>query len=195
MKPSRQMSVLLACLVSASFSVHADEVSVAVAANFTAPMKQIAAVSIVVCLLCLSCLSACRPSGGADGAVTVRCGETIVLVTAVSAAKPKEGQSFFPLTVEYREKAAAVGFDTAGVGPAQPASGGEFRRWLDSGRAAGMTIADRGPDAECGPPPGAERSGSPPLGPGVVESLRRAPGSKSQVSVPQVRVSFFSVVY
>lgn len=37
------------------------------------------------------------------------------------------------------EKAAAVGFDTAGVGPAQPASGGEFRRWLDSGRAAGMT--------------------------------------------------------
>lgn len=45
----------------------------------------------------------------ADGAVTVRCGETIVLVTAVSAAKPKEGQDFFPLTVEYREKAAAVG--------------------------------------------------------------------------------------
>ena len=43
MKPSRQMSVLLACLVSASFAVHADEVSVAVAANFTAPMKQIAA--------------------------------------------------------------------------------------------------------------------------------------------------------
>lgn len=45
----------------------------------------------------------------ADGAVTVRCGDTIVLVTAVSAAKPKEGQDFFPLTVEYREKAAAVG--------------------------------------------------------------------------------------
>lgn len=45
----------------------------------------------------------------ADGAVTVQCGETIVLVTAVSAPKPKEGQSFFPLTVEYREKAAAVG--------------------------------------------------------------------------------------
>ena len=43
MKPSRQMSVLLACLVSASFAVHADEVSVAVAANFTAPMKQMAA--------------------------------------------------------------------------------------------------------------------------------------------------------
>jgi len=45
----------------------------------------------------------------ADGAVTVRCGETIVLVTAVSATSIKEGQDFFPLTVEYKEKAAAVG--------------------------------------------------------------------------------------
>ena len=45
----------------------------------------------------------------ADGAVTVRAGETIVLVTAVSATSVKEGQDFFPLTVDYREKAAAVG--------------------------------------------------------------------------------------
>jgi len=45
----------------------------------------------------------------ADGAVTVTLGETIVLVTAVSATTIKEGQDFFPLTVEYREKAAAVG--------------------------------------------------------------------------------------
>jgi polyribonucleotide nucleotidyltransferase len=45
----------------------------------------------------------------ADGAVTVRCGETIVIVTAVSATKVKEGQDFFPLSVDYREKAAAVG--------------------------------------------------------------------------------------
>lgn len=45
----------------------------------------------------------------ADGAVTVRCGDTIVLVTAVSATSIKEGQDFFPLTVDYREKAAAVG--------------------------------------------------------------------------------------
>src|SRR4051812_34521426 len=45
----------------------------------------------------------------ADGAVTVRSGETIVLVTAVSATKIKEGQDFFPLSVEYRERAAAVG--------------------------------------------------------------------------------------
>ncbi len=45
----------------------------------------------------------------ADGAVTVRSGDTIVIVTAVSATKVKAGQDFFPLTVDYREKAAAVG--------------------------------------------------------------------------------------
>jgi len=45
----------------------------------------------------------------ADGAVTVRSGETIVLVSAVSATSIKEGQDWFPLTVDYREKAAAVG--------------------------------------------------------------------------------------
>ena len=45
----------------------------------------------------------------ADGAVTVQCGETIIMVSAVSATKIKEGQDFFPLTVDYREKAAAVG--------------------------------------------------------------------------------------
>ena len=45
----------------------------------------------------------------ADGAVTVRLGETIVLVAAVGAAKAKPGQDFFPLTVDYREKAAAAG--------------------------------------------------------------------------------------
>ena len=45
----------------------------------------------------------------ADGAVTVRSGETIILVTAVSATSIKDGQDFFPLTVDYREKAAAVG--------------------------------------------------------------------------------------
>ena len=45
----------------------------------------------------------------ADGAATVRCGETIILVTAVSATSVKEGQDWFPLTVEYREKASAVG--------------------------------------------------------------------------------------
>ncbi len=45
----------------------------------------------------------------ADGAVTVRSGESIVMVSAVSATSIKEGQDWFPLTVDYREKAAAVG--------------------------------------------------------------------------------------
>jgi len=54
----------------------------------------------------------------ADGAVTVRCGETIILVTAVSQTKVKPGQTWFPLSVEYKEKATA-----AGVFP-----GGYFKR-------------------------------------------------------------------
>src|SRR6266702_2784906 len=45
----------------------------------------------------------------ADGAVIVRSGETIVFISAVSATTIKEGQDYFPLTVDYREKAAAVG--------------------------------------------------------------------------------------
>jgi polyribonucleotide nucleotidyltransferase len=45
----------------------------------------------------------------ADGSVVVSCGETIVMASAVSATVIKEGQDFFPLTVDYREKAAAVG--------------------------------------------------------------------------------------
>ena len=45
----------------------------------------------------------------ADGAVTVQLGDTIVIVAAVAATKAKEGQDFFPLTVDYREKAAAAG--------------------------------------------------------------------------------------
>ncbi|HWB01789.1 MAG TPA: polyribonucleotide nucleotidyltransferase [Verrucomicrobiales bacterium] len=45
----------------------------------------------------------------ADGAVTVRLGDTVVLVTAVSSTNLKEGQDFFPLSVEYKEKASAAG--------------------------------------------------------------------------------------
>ena len=45
----------------------------------------------------------------ADGAVTVQLGETIVLVAAVAATNARPGQEFFPLTVDYREKAAAAG--------------------------------------------------------------------------------------
>ncbi len=45
----------------------------------------------------------------ADGAVTVRMGDTVVLVTAVSSTNLKDGQDFFPLSVEYKEKASAAG--------------------------------------------------------------------------------------
>ena len=45
----------------------------------------------------------------ADGAVTVSCGETVVFASAVVAHSPKEGQDFFPLSVEYREKYYAAG--------------------------------------------------------------------------------------
>ncbi|MEK7805577.1 MAG: polyribonucleotide nucleotidyltransferase [Planctomycetota bacterium] len=45
----------------------------------------------------------------ADGAAIVRYGDTMVLVTAVSASEEKEEASFFPLTVDYREKMYAAG--------------------------------------------------------------------------------------
>jgi len=45
----------------------------------------------------------------ADGAVVIRYGDTMVLVTAVSARTPREGLDFFPLTVEYRESTYSAG--------------------------------------------------------------------------------------
>src|ERR1700750_2324856 len=45
----------------------------------------------------------------ADGAVTVRQGNCIILATVVANKEPKEGQSFFPLTVDYQEKFASAG--------------------------------------------------------------------------------------
>ncbi len=45
----------------------------------------------------------------ADGAVMARYGETIVLCTVVGARTTKPGQDFFPLTVNYQEKAFAAG--------------------------------------------------------------------------------------
>ncbi|MBI5484916.1 MAG: polyribonucleotide nucleotidyltransferase [Deltaproteobacteria bacterium] len=45
----------------------------------------------------------------ANGAVMVRSGDTMVLVTAVAQKEAKEGQDFFPLTVNYTEKAYAGG--------------------------------------------------------------------------------------
>jgi polyribonucleotide nucleotidyltransferase len=45
----------------------------------------------------------------ADGAVMISYGETIVLCTAVGVRSTKPGQDFFPLTVNYQEKAFAAG--------------------------------------------------------------------------------------
>ena len=45
----------------------------------------------------------------ADGAVMISYGETIVLCTAVGVKSAKPGQDFFPLTVNYQEKAFAAG--------------------------------------------------------------------------------------
>ena len=45
----------------------------------------------------------------ANGACLVQYGETVVLVTATSSSKPREGIDFFPLSVDYEEKMYAVG--------------------------------------------------------------------------------------
>ena len=45
----------------------------------------------------------------ANGSVLAQWGETVVLVTAVMSAEPREGQDFFPLTVDYQEKFYAAG--------------------------------------------------------------------------------------
>src|ERR1700753_2359639 len=45
----------------------------------------------------------------ADGAVLATYGETVVLATAVGAQSAKEGQDFFPLTVNYHERYYAAG--------------------------------------------------------------------------------------
>ena len=45
----------------------------------------------------------------ANGAVWATCGDTVVLATATMSAEPREGMSFFPLTVDYEERKYAVG--------------------------------------------------------------------------------------
>ena len=45
----------------------------------------------------------------ADGAVLVQYGDTVILATAVASKEPTEYRGFFPLSVEYREKAYAAG--------------------------------------------------------------------------------------
>ncbi len=48
-------------------------------------------------------------AGQAGGAVTVRVGDSVVFSAATMSAEPKEGQDFFPLTVEYEERLYAGG--------------------------------------------------------------------------------------
>jgi polyribonucleotide nucleotidyltransferase len=50
-----------------------------------------------------------RVARQADGAVLVRYGESVVLATVVASKTAVEGQDFFPLTVDYRERAYAGG--------------------------------------------------------------------------------------
>ncbi|MEM6326531.1 MAG: polyribonucleotide nucleotidyltransferase [Bacteroidota bacterium] len=45
----------------------------------------------------------------ADGSVVIRLGDTVILSTAVMMDEAREGQSFFPLTVDYRERFSAKG--------------------------------------------------------------------------------------
>src|SRR5215471_2255711 len=50
-----------------------------------------------------------RVARQADGAVLVRYGDSVVLATVVASKSAVEGQDFFPLTVDYRERAYAGG--------------------------------------------------------------------------------------
>lgn len=48
-------------------------------------------------------------AGQASGSVTVRYGETVVLVTACVSSEPREGIDFLPLTIDYEERLYAAG--------------------------------------------------------------------------------------
>lgn len=50
-----------------------------------------------------------RMAKQAGGAVIVRYGDTVLLVTATAQPKPRDGMDFMPLTVEYQEKTYAAG--------------------------------------------------------------------------------------
>ena len=45
----------------------------------------------------------------ANGSVTIRYGETVVMTNVTASKEPKEGVDFFPLSVDYEEKLYAVG--------------------------------------------------------------------------------------
>src|ERR1700692_4846005 len=53
----------------------------------------------------------------ANGAVIIRSGESVVLVTACTAPEPKPNANFFPLTVDYREYTYSAGAVAGGLFP------------------------------------------------------------------------------
>ena len=54
-------------------------------------------------------LEAGKLAGLANGAVTVRYGDTVILVAAVMSTEQREGIDFFPLTIDYEERLYAAG--------------------------------------------------------------------------------------
>src|SRR2546423_13479258 len=78
----------------------------------------------------------------ADGSVVVRYGDSMVLATVVATKTAKEGQDFFPLTVDYRERAYAGG----GI------PGGSFKREGPPGKKGTPTPRPVGrPNPRVGP--------------------------------------------
>ena len=47
--------------------------------------------------------------GQTNGSCVVRCGDTVVMVSATMSKQPREGMDFFPLSVEFEEKQYAAG--------------------------------------------------------------------------------------
>jgi hypothetical protein len=128
----------------------------------------------------------------ADGAVTVQLGETIVVVAAVAATKAKPGQEFFPLTVDYREKAAAAGrfpggyFKREGRPPkrkSSPAASSTAPSARSSPRAGSMRFRSR--PSSSAPTARTTPMSSPPTAPRPRSSSQRHPLGRSRRSRPR----------
>ncbi|MCS7077166.1 MAG: polyribonucleotide nucleotidyltransferase, partial [Bacteroidia bacterium] len=50
-----------------------------------------------------------RVAKQADGAVLLRCGDTVILATVVASKEPRPGTDFLPLSVDYQEKFSSAG--------------------------------------------------------------------------------------
>ena len=86
----------------------------------------------------------------ADGAVTVRLGDTILLATVVATKEAREGIDFLPLQVEYREKFSAAGRFPGGFfkREARPSDHEVTLAWVDhehwsGGRFPPSTVVER----------------------------------------------------